>query len=157
MTDSLRMNLRDRYHHGDLRQAMVAAGLALAREGGPQAVVLREVSRLTPAARRTKASIHMNCWAMRWMPWLPLACCRPSAGQGQNFWPGPPCTAWPCSASTALCAAQRPSSAKPWGCGFWRWWKRAFKGAHPSIPCAAQHKNNSCQRVSALVSNVFSI
>ena len=50
MTDSLRMNLRDRYHHGDLRQAMVAAGLALAREGGPQAVVLREVSRLTGVA-----------------------------------------------------------------------------------------------------------
>ncbi|MEG0974752.1 MAG: WHG domain-containing protein [Comamonas sp.] len=44
------MSSRDRYHHGDLRQAMVVAGLALAREGGPQAVVLREVSRLTGVA-----------------------------------------------------------------------------------------------------------
>ena len=37
--------LRSTYHHGDLRSALVAAGLALAREGGPQAVVLREVTR----------------------------------------------------------------------------------------------------------------
>ncbi|ARU04553.1 TetR family transcriptional regulator [Comamonas serinivorans] len=36
---------RDRYHHGDLRQALVQAGLALAREGGPAAVVLREATR----------------------------------------------------------------------------------------------------------------
>ena len=37
--------LRSTYPHGDLRSALVAAGLALAREGGPQAVVLREVTR----------------------------------------------------------------------------------------------------------------
>ena len=37
--------LRSTYHHGDLRSALVAAGLALAREGGPQAGVLREVTR----------------------------------------------------------------------------------------------------------------
>lgn len=36
---------RTTYHHGDLRAALVEAGLALAREGGPQAVVLREVTR----------------------------------------------------------------------------------------------------------------
>jgi len=36
---------RESYHHGDLRQALVEAGLALAREGGPQAIVLREVTR----------------------------------------------------------------------------------------------------------------
>ncbi|WP_237173718.1 TetR/AcrR family transcriptional regulator [Paracandidimonas lactea] len=36
---------RKTYHHGDLRAALVEAGLALAREGGPEAVVLREVTR----------------------------------------------------------------------------------------------------------------
>jgi AcrR family transcriptional regulator len=33
------------YHHGNLRQALVEAGLALARGGGPEAVGLREASR----------------------------------------------------------------------------------------------------------------
>ena len=36
---------RTTYHHGDLRAALIDAGLALAREGGPQAVVLREATR----------------------------------------------------------------------------------------------------------------
>jgi AcrR family transcriptional regulator len=35
----------DRYHHGDLRNALVDEATALAREGGPDAVVLREVAR----------------------------------------------------------------------------------------------------------------
>jgi AcrR family transcriptional regulator len=35
----------DRYHHGDLRNALIGAAIALAREGGPDAVVLREVAR----------------------------------------------------------------------------------------------------------------
>jgi AcrR family transcriptional regulator len=35
----------DRYHHGDLRNALVDAAIALAREGGPDAVALREVAR----------------------------------------------------------------------------------------------------------------
>jgi AcrR family transcriptional regulator len=41
------------YHHGDLRNALVDAATALAREGGPDAVVLREAARrlgVTPAA-----------------------------------------------------------------------------------------------------------
>ena len=33
------------YHHGNLREALVAAGLELARENGPNAVVLRAASR----------------------------------------------------------------------------------------------------------------
>lgn len=33
------------YHHGNLREALVEAGLSLARTGGPRAVVLRAVSR----------------------------------------------------------------------------------------------------------------
>ena len=33
------------YHHGNLRAALIDAGLQLARDGGPDAVLLREVSR----------------------------------------------------------------------------------------------------------------
>lgn len=33
------------YHHGDLSNALVDSGLGLAREGGPQAIVLREAAR----------------------------------------------------------------------------------------------------------------
>jgi AcrR family transcriptional regulator len=36
---------RETYRHGNLRAALVAEGLELARRGGPQAVVLREVTR----------------------------------------------------------------------------------------------------------------
>ncbi len=36
---------RTTYRHGDLRRALLEAGLALAREGGPGAVTLREVTR----------------------------------------------------------------------------------------------------------------
>jgi AcrR family transcriptional regulator len=34
-----------RYHHGDLRNALIDAALAVAREGGPDALALREVAR----------------------------------------------------------------------------------------------------------------
>ena len=33
------------YHHGNLRDALVSAGFELARQGGPEAVTLREVTR----------------------------------------------------------------------------------------------------------------
>jgi len=36
---------RTRYHHGDLRNALTVAALELAREGGPEALVLREAAR----------------------------------------------------------------------------------------------------------------
>lgn len=36
---------RTAYHHGDLANALVEAGVELAREGGPQAIVLREAAR----------------------------------------------------------------------------------------------------------------
>ena len=36
---------RGAYHHGDLRNALSAAGAELARTGGPEAVVLREAAR----------------------------------------------------------------------------------------------------------------
>lgn len=45
MTTARTPQPRPTYHHGDLRAALVNAGLALARESGPQAVVLREATR----------------------------------------------------------------------------------------------------------------
>jgi AcrR family transcriptional regulator len=39
------VNMSRPYHHGNLRETLVAAGVALARSGGPDAVVLRAVSR----------------------------------------------------------------------------------------------------------------
>lgn len=36
---------RTTYRHGDLRRALIAAGLEMAREGGPDAIVLREATR----------------------------------------------------------------------------------------------------------------
>src|SRR5215831_237341 len=36
---------RRSYRHGDLRRALLDAGIALARRGGPEAVVLREATR----------------------------------------------------------------------------------------------------------------
>jgi AcrR family transcriptional regulator len=36
---------RSTYRHGDLHRALLEAGIALAREGGPEAVVLREATR----------------------------------------------------------------------------------------------------------------
>lgn len=44
---------RTTYHHGDLPRALVAAAVELARGGGPDAVILREVARrvqVSPAA-----------------------------------------------------------------------------------------------------------
>ncbi|WP_436774200.1 TetR/AcrR family transcriptional regulator [Yinghuangia sp. YIM S09857] len=38
---------RRAYHHGDLRNALVEAGMELVRSGGPDALVLREVARAT--------------------------------------------------------------------------------------------------------------
>ncbi|MDR7307296.1 TetR/AcrR family transcriptional regulator [Rhodoferax saidenbachensis] len=37
--------VRETYRHGDLRRALLDAGIALAREGGPAAVALREATR----------------------------------------------------------------------------------------------------------------
>jgi AcrR family transcriptional regulator len=41
---------RDTYRHGDLRRALIEAGIALARSGGPGAVTLREATRRTGVA-----------------------------------------------------------------------------------------------------------
>ena len=37
--------VRSTYRHGDLRRALLEAGISLARDGGPDAVVLREATR----------------------------------------------------------------------------------------------------------------
>jgi AcrR family transcriptional regulator len=52
---------RSRYHHGDLANALTEAGVALAREGGPDAVVLREAARrvgVSPAAAYRHFAAH---------------------------------------------------------------------------------------------------
>ncbi len=36
---------RSTYRHGDLRRVLIAAGLEMARKGGPEAIVLREATR----------------------------------------------------------------------------------------------------------------
>ncbi|MGB3741511.1 MAG: TetR/AcrR family transcriptional regulator [Castellaniella sp.] len=45
MSDDPLRPARRTYRHGNLRAALLEAGVALAREGGPDAVVLREVTR----------------------------------------------------------------------------------------------------------------
>src|SRR5215475_12971036 len=44
-TKSTRPATRTTYRHGDLRRALLEAGIALAQAGGPDAVVLREATR----------------------------------------------------------------------------------------------------------------
>ena len=45
MKKSVLTEKRKTFRHGDLRNALVAAGLAMARVGGPDAVILREATR----------------------------------------------------------------------------------------------------------------
>lgn len=60
---------RSTYRHGDLRQALLDAGVELARSGGPEAVVLREATRragvVPNAAYRHYASRHELLQAVR--------------------------------------------------------------------------------------------
>lgn len=52
-TDTTPAKARSTYRHGDLRRALLDAGIELARAGGPEAVVLREATRqagVTPNA-----------------------------------------------------------------------------------------------------------
>jgi AcrR family transcriptional regulator len=45
MKKSVNIEKRKTFRHGDLRNALVTAGLAMAQAGGPEAVVLREATR----------------------------------------------------------------------------------------------------------------
>ncbi len=60
---------RSTYRHGDLRHALLEAGIDLAREGGPDAIVLREATRragvVPNAAYRHFASRHELLRAVR--------------------------------------------------------------------------------------------
>jgi len=60
---------RTTYRHGDLRRALLEAGIELARDGGPEAVVLREATRragvVPNAAYRHFASRHELLLAVR--------------------------------------------------------------------------------------------
>src|ERR1700733_4204172 len=55
--------VRKTFRHGDLRRALLEAGVALAREGGPNAVVLREATRragVAPNAAYRHFSSHSD-------------------------------------------------------------------------------------------------
>jgi AcrR family transcriptional regulator len=55
--------VRKTFRHGDLRRALLDAGIALAREGGPSAVVLREATRragVAPNAAYRHFSSHSD-------------------------------------------------------------------------------------------------
>src|ERR1700746_300198 len=60
---------RSTYRHGDLRRALLEAGIELARHGGPDAVVLREATRragvVPNAAYRHFASRRERLQAVR--------------------------------------------------------------------------------------------
>jgi AcrR family transcriptional regulator len=64
-----RQSARSTYRHGDLRRALLDAGIDLARKGGPDAVVLREATRragvVPNAAYRHFASRHDLLQAVR--------------------------------------------------------------------------------------------
>ncbi|MBV9265421.1 MAG: helix-turn-helix transcriptional regulator, partial [Acidobacteriaceae bacterium] len=54
---------RRTFHHGDLRRALLEAGIELARRGGPSAVVLREATRragVAPNAAYRHFSSHAD-------------------------------------------------------------------------------------------------
>ena len=69
MSDLPVRRARRTYRHGDLRNALLDAGVALAREGGPAAIVLREATRragvVPNAAYRHFASHHALLDAVR--------------------------------------------------------------------------------------------
>jgi len=45
MKKTVPIQKRKTFHHGDLRNALMAAGIEMARVGGPDAVILREATR----------------------------------------------------------------------------------------------------------------
>src|SRR5271163_1865713 len=69
MAVTSRRRVRSTYRHGDLRRALLEAGIELARGGGPDAVVLREATRragvVPNAAYRHFASRHELLQAVR--------------------------------------------------------------------------------------------
>lgn len=52
---------RETYRHGNLRRALVAAGVEMARRGGPGAVVLREATRGRVTVAVTGRNPNLRC------------------------------------------------------------------------------------------------
>src|ERR1700716_2543720 len=201
--------VRTTYRHGDLRRALLDAGIQLARDGGPDAVVLREATRqagvvpnaayrhfasrqeLLQAVRAaalsalavametelarlsrgrrtsdfTRASLQaVGAGYLRFAqaepglfhtafsvpdeveddvdpakaghsglnPFQLLSAALDRLVQARNTWPGPQCTAWPCSSSTGRCAAPLPHSWMQSGNACWIWSKRGCsRGSAP--------------------------
>src|ERR1700739_2131381 len=57
-TDSAASDPRKPYHHGSLRSALIEASIALAREGGPDRVILREAARAAGVSH-SPAYLHL--------------------------------------------------------------------------------------------------
>lgn len=51
---------RSTYRHGDLKRALLEAGIALARDGGPDAIVIREVTRRVGVAPNAAYRYYEN-------------------------------------------------------------------------------------------------
>lgn len=51
---------RSTYRHGDLKRALLEAGIALARDGGPDAIVIREVTRRVGVAPNAAYRYYAN-------------------------------------------------------------------------------------------------
>jgi AcrR family transcriptional regulator len=63
MTGKKRPTVRKTFRHGNLRRALLEAGIALAREGGPNTIVLREATRragVAPNAAYRHFSSHSD-------------------------------------------------------------------------------------------------
>src|ERR1700760_1175414 len=77
---AVQLPARSTYRHGDLRRALLDAGIELARRGGPDAVVLREATRragvVPNAAYRHFASRHALLQAVRAAALAALAVAR---------------------------------------------------------------------------------
>ena len=96
---SMRSKDRETYHHGDLPRALVAAAVDLARSGGPDAVVLREVARrlqVSPAAMYRHfpdrdallgevARIARGDLARRMLDEVARVRCRPTRARGRSW------------------------------------------------------------------------
>ena len=64
MTEARRSS-RTAYHHGDLRRALLAAGVELARAGGPDKVVLREAARMVGVAPNSAYTHFATLFALK--------------------------------------------------------------------------------------------
>jgi len=65
MKKNVSIEKRKTFRHGDLHNALVTAGLEMARAGGPNAVILREATRqagVSPNAATDIFLARLSCW-----------------------------------------------------------------------------------------------